>query len=174
MAYNYKSKKINIALLNNLMLSKTIPMFEYIGLPDSLPSYELEKLVQSNGYAFITKVDGELYAFNGGFSGEQDVYGNLVGFTVSNPALNLVKTFNIKKDGVLFKNDDLMCGLYPIFDKANTFLVENEINMIMWGYNSRNQKMITAPDDITRASADVYLRKLVDGDLTAVGDNTMF
>ena len=36
-------------------------MFEYTGLPDSLPTTELEKRLQVNGYATIFKYQGKLY-----------------------------------------------------------------------------------------------------------------
>ena len=34
--------------------NKTLSMFHYENLPDSLPYIELEKLLQVKGYAFIT------------------------------------------------------------------------------------------------------------------------
>jgi hypothetical protein len=86
-------------------------MFEYMGLPETIPYRELEKLLQNNGYAFITEVEGELYAFGGGLGGEQDVYGNPSKITINNVALNFNKTLDIKKDGVLIHNDDSLIGL---------------------------------------------------------------
>ncbi|MFV3282422.1 hypothetical protein ACNI4X_29240, partial [Klebsiella pneumoniae] len=65
-------------------------------------------------------------------------------------------------------------GLLPLYEKANTFLVENDINMMMWGYNSRSQKVISAPDDKTKESAELYLKKLIDGDISAIGENALF
>ncbi|WP_457826026.1 hypothetical protein, partial [Staphylococcus aureus] len=61
MSYDYKAKKANVRTLNNYMLAKTTSMFEYEGLPESIPYEELEKIIQQNGYAFITEVDGVLY-----------------------------------------------------------------------------------------------------------------
>ena len=65
-------------------------------------------------------------------------------------------------------------GLMPLYEKANTFLVENDINMMVWGYNSRAQKLISAPDDKTKESAEQYLKKLLDGDLSVIGENALF
>ena len=86
--YDYKAKAKNVATLNHYMLAKTLSMFEYENLPYSIPYNELEKLLQINGYAFITQVNGELYAFAGGIGGEPDVYGNPTTITISNPALS--------------------------------------------------------------------------------------
>ena len=175
MVYDYKNKALNIRLLNNYMLAKTVSMFEYSGLPETLPASELEKLIQKNGFAFVTKAnDGNIYAFDGSIGGECDAYGNGKNFIIANPHLNFNKTCDIEKDGVLFQNDDLRLGLMPIFERGNTFLVENDINMMLWGYNSRTQKLISAPDDRTKESADQYLKKIIDGDISVVSENAMF
>ena len=175
MAYNYKNKAGNIRLLNQYMLAKTVSMFEYSGLPETLPAAELEKLIQKNGFAFVTKADdGKIYAFSGSIGGKCDAYGNGKDFTIANPHLNFNKTCDIEKDGVLFQNDDMRLGLMPIFDRGNTFLVENDINMMLWGYNSRTQKLISASDDRTKESADQYVKKIIDGDISVVAENAMF
>lgn len=175
MAYDYKNKAGNIRLLNKYMLAKTVSMFEYSGLPETLPASELEKLIQKNGFAFVTKAnDGNIYAFAGSIGGECDAYGNGKNFIIANPYLNFNKTCDIEKDGVLFQNDDLRLGLMPIFERGNTFLVENDINMMLWGYNSRTQKLISASDDRTKESADQYVKKIIDGDISVVSENAMF
>lgn len=174
MPYDYKAKRKNICQLNDYMLAKTVSMFEYEGLPETIPYEELEKIIQRNGYAFITEVSGKLYAFAGSIGGEVDVYGNPQDITINNVFLNFNKTLNIAKDGVLIRNDDMRIGLMPLYEKANTFLVENDINMMVWGYNSRAQKLISAPDDKTKESAEQYLKKLLDGDLSVIGENALF
>lgn len=175
MPYDYKEKQKNVNQLNNYMLAKTLSMFEYEGLPETIPSRELEKLLQKKGYAFITKApDGQLYAFSGGLGGESDVYGNPTQITIANPALKFNKTLDVKKDGVLIFNDDMANGLLPFFEKQNTLIAENEINMVVWGYNSRTQKLISAPDDKTKESADLYVKKIIEGDISVIGENILF
>lgn len=175
MPYDYKSKRANVNQLNKYMLAKTLSMFEYENLPATIPARELEKLLQRNGYAFITKApDGELYAFTGGLGGETDVYGNATQIVIANPALKYNATLDIKKDGVLFYNDDMAAGLLAFYEKQNTLLAENEINMVVWGYNSRTQKLISAPDDKSKESADLYVKKIIDGELSVIGENALF
>lgn len=176
MPYDYKDKTRNINQLNKYMLAKTLSMFEYQGLPETIPQRELERLLQTNGYAFITKApDGELYAFSGSLCGtERDPYGQPTQITIANVALNFNKTLDLNKDGVLLRNDDMRIGVMPVFEKCNTLLVENDVNMVMWGFNSRIQKLITAPDDKSKESADLYMKKIIDGDLSIIGDNAMF
>ena len=172
--YDYKAKSENTKLLNNYMYAKTLSMFEWSNLPDTLPQRELEKLLQQNGYAFITKFENELYAFQGSFSGKCDAYGNQLQIVISNPHLGFNATLDIEKDGVLIFNDDMRMGLEGFYTKQNTLLVENDINMVVWGYNSRSQNLISAPDDKSKDSANAYLKNLVAGDIAAVGENTLF
>lgn len=173
-AYDYKNKRRNIRDLNNYMFAKTLRMFEWQGLPETIPHREIEKLLQQRGYCFVTEVDGQLYALWGGLGGVEDVYGNPTQIVISNPALNFNKTLDLKTDGVLICNDDMKMGLYPIFEKGNSLLVENDINLVMWGFNSRTQKLISAPDDKTKDSANQYLKKIVDGELAVIGENPFF
>ena len=175
MVYDYKSKIRNVSNMNSYMFAKTLSMFEYQGLPETIPQRELERLLQTNGYAFITEVNGDLYALAGSLAGtEKDPYGQPTEITINNIALNFNKTLNIKTDGVLIRNDDVGIGLSPLFEKANTLLAENDVNMFMWGINSRIQKLISASDDKTRESAELYIKKIIDGDLSIIADNALF
>lgn len=174
MTYDYKAKSKNVIIQNNYMLAKTISMFEWENLPETIPYKEIERLLQTSGYAFVTKVNGELYAFTGGLGGEPDVYGRPTQITISNPALKYNATLDILKDGVLIHNDDMNMGLIPMFERYNTFLVENDINMMMYGYNSRTQKLISASDDKTKQSAQLAVRKAIDGDIEVIGESVIF
>ena len=174
MTYDYKAKSKNVIIQNNYMLAKTVSMFEWENLPETIPYKELEKLLQVNGFAFITKVNGELYAFNGGLGGLPDVYGNPTQIVISNPSLNFNETLDLKKDGVLIINDDFQLGLIPLFNRYNTFLIENDINMMMYGYNSRTQKLISASDDKTKQSAQLAVKKAIDGDIEVIGESVIF
>lgn len=169
--YDYKDKRTNVLMLNQYMLAKTLSMFEWEGLPETIPYKELEKMLQVSGYAFITKVEDKLYCFTGGLGGEPDMYGNPTTITISNPALKFNKTLDLKKDGVLIINDDMQMGLVPLYTKHNTMIAENDINMMMWGYNSRSQRVFSASDDRTKDSALAYLGKIVDGELGVIGEN---
>ena len=175
MVYDYKSKTRNVSNMNSYMFAKTLSMFEYQGLPETIPQRELERLLQTNGYAFITEVNGDFYAMVGSLAGtEKDPYGQPTEITINNVALNFNKTLNLKTDGVLIRNDDVRMGLLPLFEKGNTLLAENDVNMVMWGINSRIQKLISAPDDKSRESAELYMKKIIDGDLSIIADNALF
>ena len=172
--YNYKNKVQNVELLNKYMLARTLSMFNYEGLPDTLPSVEIEKQLQVNGYTFITEVDGKLYAFYGTLGGELNVYGEPTKITINNAALNFNKTLDVQNDGVLIKNDDMQLGLMPLFTRYNTLLIENEITMFINTYNTRVQTLISSGDDATKESAERYLKKVIDGELGIIGENRIF
>ena len=63
--YEYTNKHLNTRNHTEYMLVRTLNMFRYEGLPESLPAVELEKLLQMNGYAILLKHNEELLAFNG-------------------------------------------------------------------------------------------------------------
>ena len=174
MSYSYKDKIRNILVSNNYMLAKTLSMFEWENLPETIPYKELEKILQVNGYAFITEVNGALYALSGSLGGDVDAYGNPTEIIINNVGLKFNKTLNIKNDGVLIHNDDMNMGLIPLLERYNTFLVENDINMMMYGYNSRTQKLISASDDKTKASAELVVRKSIDGEIAVIGESVIF
>ena len=172
--YDHRSKGVNIDREVGYMLAKTISMFEYSGLPDTINPRELEKMLQRSGYVFITEHEGKLYAFHGGTGGELDAYYNPTKIIVNNPWLKLNKEYSIADDGVFMRSDSMEMGLGQLYAKYCTMLVENDINMVMYGYNTRMQKMMSASDDKTRTSAEVFMRKLIDGDLSVIAENALF
>ena len=151
--YNYKNKISNIKNKTHYMLARSLSMFDYSNLPATLPRVEIEKQLQTNGFTFITQVEGELYAFHGSLGGKTDVYGNPTTITISNPALNFYETLSVEDEGVLIKNDDMQLGLLQLYERYNTMLTENEITMFIHLYNTRIQQLISAGDDATRESA---------------------
>lgn len=155
------------------MLNKSLTMFEWINLPDTLPAVEIEKQLQTNGYTIIGKVKGDVYAFQGGFSG-QDVYNRPTKAIVNNPSLQNHETFTIDKDCVVIKNDDMQQGLIHIYDKYGSLMVENQITMLMTDYNYRMPFTISSNDDSTTQSAREYLQQIIEGSLGVIGDAKLF
>ena len=174
MIYSITAKEKNVNGLNRQMLVKTLSMFEWENLPETIPKKELEKQLQVNGYSFITEIKGKLYALNGSLGGEVDEYGNATQITINNIALDFNETLSLKDDGVLICNDDLMLGLMPVFTRYNTMIMENDINLSMLGYSTRSQILLTASDNKSKASAELFIKKLINGDLSVIGENPIF
>ncbi len=170
-SFNHLEKTKNISLENEITYNKTMAMFKYHNLPNTIPCYELENLLQKNGFACVAQVEGSLYAFDGGLGGEPDVYYRPTICTVANPALKLTKDFEIDKDCVIVKNDSNMVGLSHTIAKYNTLLAENEITMLIALINSRMNIIFSGADSATKASAEQYLNMIVQGKLGVISDN---
>lgn len=167
------NKKEQLSKFRADMLNKSLTMFEWKNLPETLPAVEIEKQLQTNGYSIIAKVQGEVYAFQGGFSG-QDPYNQPTTAIVNNPSLNYNGTFTINDDCVIIKNDDMKQGLIHIYNKYGTLLIENQITMLMTDYNYRMPFTISSKDDTTTQSAREYLQKVIDGSLGVIGEAKLF
>lgn len=167
-----KDKVIDTFIFN--MLDRTQAMFRYVGLPDSMNSSQLENILQQKGNALITKVNDTMYALSGGYSGEIDVYGNPTQYTVSNVALNLSKTYTIGENCVLMKNDFHEQGILPILAKYAALMCDAEISLNTVAVLSRIALLISAPDEKTRASAESFIKKIMNGEFTIIGENQFF
>lgn len=155
-------------------LNKLQSMFTYEGLPDTIPQKWLEYYLMCNGNVFITKVNGELYAFTGSVGGEPDVYYQPTIYTVANPALNYSKNLKIDEDGVLIRNDSFMYGMLPIIYKYGSLLVESDLTIRCALINMRLVNLLSAPDDNTKKSADEYISKIINGEISVIGESPFF
>lgn len=156
------------------MLVRTQAMFEYQGLPETIPQSKLEYLLQTKGSCFVTEVEGKLYALSGNAGGEVDVYGDPTQYTVANTALNLSKTYDIEKDGVLMRNDAFEVGLLPLLQKYGALLAENTLSMRTILIVLRMVLIISASDDMTAASAQKFIKDIESGKFSAVGESAFF
>lgn len=154
-------------------LNKSLTMFEWSNLPETIPAVELEKMLQINGYAVIAKYQGKLYAFQAGFSG-QDPYNQPTKALVNNPALKNNTTYTIGENCIVIKNDDMKQGLNGIYEYYGQRLIENQITMLMTDYNLRMPFTISSSDDQTTQSAKMYLKKIIDGSLGVIGEQKLF
>lgn len=173
MTISITNKKEQLSKFRADMLNKSLTMFEWKNLPDTLPAVEIEKQLQTNGYTIIAKVNGEVYAFQGGFAG-QDPYNRPTTAIVNNPSLKNHDTFTINKDCVVIKNDDMQQGLLHIYNKYGSLLIENQITMLMTDYNYRMPFTISTQDDSTTQSAREYLQQIIDGSLGVIGEAKLF
>ena len=170
-----------------MMFDRTNQMFEYKGLPDTIPANMLELYLQINGHIGWLEWNGKLYALPGGWGGAPDPYYRPTIYIVANPALggshdckivNHLPPFDetvwsTKPDCVLMRNDTNMRGLFYLFSRYATELSENDISIRSAQINSRQQSIIAASTDREIASARAYIKALEDGKLEAVMDQAM-
>lgn len=158
----------------NYMLIRLQKMFKYDGLPDTIPKEIFESYLMENGSCYVTKVDGELYAFIGSFGGEPDPYYRPTLYVVANPALKLSKIYNLWEDGVLVRNDSLWLGLRPLMARYATLLTENIVTIRSAEIMLRVIALLTAPDDKTKEAGELYLKKIERGELGVIAENRFF
>lgn len=149
-------------------------MFKYYNLPKTIPSEMLEYFLLSGGWLFFTKVNGELYVFQGGLGGEPDEYYRPTIVTVSNPALNFSGELKIGVDGILVRNDKFRVGLDFLISRYASLMAENVITMRIADIILRCIALLSAPDDSTKASAEEYLKKLANGEIGVISESAFF
>lgn len=166
----------NVMIRNHVfnMLNKTQGMFDWQGLPDTIPQRNLELMLQSFGAIAFTKVNDNFYVFFGGLGGEPNVYYEPTIFTVANPALNYSANLKIGEECILIRNDATQQGLLPINNRYARMLCENEISLIIKDINYRLDNLISASDDATAESAKVMLQDLVLGKLGIISESEFF
>ena len=173
--YPITNKQLNLYDYLRSIINRTLSMFEYENLPDTLKSSIMEDQLQENGYTVIFKYQNKLYSTVAGLSGrEKSPYNQPTTAIVNVPALNYNQTLTISKDCVLIKNDDLMVGLLPTILKHGTLAIENEITMLLADYNARIQTLISAGTDQTIQDAQNYINQIVDGNLSVIGESAFY
>jgi hypothetical protein len=170
---DFKDKRSGVRQYVTYMLSRTQSMFKYTNLPETIPARMFELYLQCNGNCVVSDVNGELYAFTGGFGGVPDAYYRPTIYTVANPYLNLTKMYKIDEDCILVKNDSMLIGLLPMFERYATMLVENELTIDITLVMSRLSALLSAQDDKTRASAELVLKRIYDGDFGVISESSL-
>lgn len=174
-------------MLNSYMLyylARLQSMFKYENLPETIPVYWLEHYLLTNGNCLIIKHNEKLYAVTGGQGAIPNAYYIPSRYIVANPYLNnglvpekdsiestFSKTFVIDGDSVLIRNDTYSQGVIPLLRRYLSNLVENDITMNIADILARATIAISAGDDNTRSSAELWLKRLRDGNLGILGDN---
>lgn len=157
------------------LLNIALSMFEYDGLPETIPKKDLEFLLLQNGYAVITKVNNKLYAFEGGLGGTPDVYYIPTIITVANPALTFNATLEIGKDCALITSDDLFNGLNTYISKYASLLASLDISFYWNIIDTRKQKLYEATnDDVAKSIKEVLDSIEIGEELKAVAGKPLF
>lgn len=184
------NKKVSVRKYVWTMLNRTNQMFEYTGLPDTIPKEILELYLQVNGQCCITEVGGKLFALPGGLGGPPDPYYRPTLYISAVPGLrdgdhsfsksmrivNHLESFSAvdySGECVLVKNDTLMEGILYMLARYATQLTENDISIRSAQINARAHVNITAETDSEAVSARAYLKALEDGKLEIVMGKAM-
>jgi len=172
--YDFKDRESNIQYYIDYMLLRTNGMFVWENLPSTLDQTIIEDQLQRNGYSFIYQHEGNLYSFVGSLHGQENSPYNLpTKINITNQALNLYADIDLDS-GILILNDIYKMGLLPIFERYGTQLAHSDITMILYNINMRNQTMISATDETSRQSAELYFKRKQDGEIGIIAENKLF
>lgn len=170
------------------MLDRTNRMFRYTNLPETIPEYLLEYMLQAYGSVAILKHRGDLYAFRCYFGGPYDPYYRPTQAVVANPALGLTGTYRIANyfppfdksawermpPCIRFINDSQIQGLIPLFSRYATQMAENDVSIRSAQINLRQQSLIVADTGPEIESAESYIRNLEAGKLSSINKRPFF
>ena len=165
------------------MLARTNEMFEWEGLPDTIPSYMLERYLQCHGAVTICEATPKftqyrlgatkfgLYAFRAVFTDFPDIYNRPTGCIVANPALAESMNLTIGKDCEIIKNDTYCIGLLPMHYRYAEQLAENDVSIRSAQINSRIRTVIAAGTDREMESAEEYFKQIEAGEIGIIAEN---
>ena len=168
------------------LLSRTQMMFKYTNLPETIDPILLERMLQINGVACITKAPNDdesskLYAFSGSFGGELDIYYRPTKFVVANPHLGkegfskeVIVNGTEPHTGVIMYNDSEWHGLTPLIARYASLMTENVLTTRIADIMLRKMDIIIAGTDKAKKSSDLFLKQLEDGKLASLADSTFF
>lgn len=161
------------------MIRRTSKMFEWKGLPDTIPQRDLELQIQTRGITGIIHYNDNYYSVYGGLGGVPNYNYMPTIYIVANPYLKLSKTYYIynteehEKDVVIIPNDSLYQGLIPTLSYHCELLTEIQLTKRCVMIISRMPKILTAPNNNTKADLDGLIKDLIDGEITSMYDKNM-
>ena len=150
-----------------VLVEKIIRLFEYEGLPPTIPGTELEKIVLLTGKAGIIKTDTYGYV-----AVPCAPYG--VGLYPSYYPLSIWSTPLLRGDGVvnrdivLIRNNAFMSGISETVDRYARMLADVESTLALSLINVRQPAMAAAPDEHTAYSYQAARLAMSLGDTEAI------
>lgn len=153
-------------------------MFEWKGLPDTIPEYILERYLKINGWCGIgyapenSKKKG-LFCFFGGLGSTPDEYYQPTEIILANPVLGS-KAYTIGEDVVWARNDSLGYGVSRLLSRYSHLLAANDISINIAQVTSRIPFVITAEDGASIESAKQFIKDAEDGKIGHIVDDSWF
>ena len=161
----FDNKDLIIQDYLKLFFTRTNTMFDYEGLPETIPKEDYQLIKQRFGSVTLSKDNnGKVYAFYGGLGGELNEYYHPTISIVTNPWLKLSKTYTIGIDCVVIKNDLFYQGLYNIHRKYAELLTECDISIRKCLLNIRIDNVLVSNDDSQDTSIKTFFESVKKGD----------
>ena len=166
-----EKKQISKAV-RDYLFATAMSMFRYEGLPDNVRPEDLERMLLENGELIFTKWHDDFYIFQFTGAGKQNYLGEWDSYQVNNPYINCNQVFT-DKDAVRIRNTDNSVSLAGMLDMYSELLSESYITLNMSDVNARLSFLISAGDNATKASAELFLKQVYDGKQGIIGSQPL-
>lgn len=166
-----EKKQISKAV-RDYLFATAMTMFRYDGLPDNVRPEDLERMLLENGELIFTKWHDDFYIFQFTGAGKQNYLGEWDSYQVNNPYIGCNQVFT-DKDAVRVRNTDNSVSLAGLLDMYSELLSESYITLNMSDINARLSFLISAGDNATKASAELFLKQVYDGKQGIIGSQPL-
>lgn len=171
--FNRSKERIFKCLINN-MQKRTLGMFEYKNLPETLSARSIEKYLQGSGTCLIVKVTEDqlhnpeakpgIYALPCKAGGVLDANYLPTRAVIANPWLGISGEYDLTKDEAVYMwNDSLLEGLSPLFSLYASELTDNAMTLHFQEVHNRILSIVKASSEDEKRDALEFLRSYEDG-----------
>lgn len=159
-----------------LLLEKCLGMYEYTGLPESLPAQQIETALIMTGWASVFNVDGfGLVTCSGGLSGV-DKYYLPTDYVYAQPALGSGNR-KIGKNVCIIWNNQIdkyaRLGLSDLIKRYARMLADADSSIDIMMINTRAMKLNVAATKNVAKTVDDTMAKLQEGELSTIATNSL-
>ena len=164
--------KISSAI-SDYLLNNALSIFRYDGLPDNVSAVDLEKSLLRFGKILFTKWRNEFYIFTFSETGKQNYLGEYTHYQVNNPYINCNEVFS-DDNAVKIKNNDTAEPLSTLMGIYTELLTESYITLNIADINSRIPFLVSARDNATKNSAEIFLNQILNGKQGIIAEQPLF
>ena len=164
--------KISSAI-SDYLLNNALSIFRYGGLPDNVSAVDLEKTLLRNGKTLFTKWHDDFYIFSFSETGKQNYLGEYTHYQVNNPYINCNDVFS-DDNAVKIKNNDTAEPLSSLMGIYTELLTESYITLNIADINSRIPFLVSARDNATKNSAEIFLNQILNGKQGIIAEQPLF
>ena len=164
--------KISSAI-SDYLLNNALSIFRYDGLPNNVSAVDLEKSLLRNGKILFTKWHNEFYIFTFSETGKQNYLGEYTHYQINNPYINCNEIFS-DDNAVKIKNNDTAEPLSSLMGIYTELLTESYITLNIADINSRIPFFVSARDNATKNSAEIFLNQILNGKQGIIAEQPLF
>lgn len=183
---DFNDKDEVVRLLCNTMLQKTLSMFKWTGLPDTIPQDVLELALQTNGSVGFIEHDGKWFVSAGGFAGIQNYNYRPTRYIIANPyLLNGSRNYRVfytnddyvnpildvspyDGDCVIIENDSLYMGMLPLFRFYATQFAENLQTKRLVTILARASWLFVSNDEDDKDDFKNFMNSITKGEFSSI------